>query len=845
MAKITEFTTEHEINPIGLDNTSPRFGWKYERENNLLQKSYVIKVSSSLEKLLNNEGDMWDSGEVVSGDNFCVVYDGKKLNACSVYYVKVWVKTSVGNAESEINTFETGLFEELWQPSFRILPYSANGAAIAFRRDFTLPAKKVERARAYVCALGNHEFYINGHKIGNDLLNPVISDYNKLYYYNTYDITEYVQEKNGAGIIAANGWNGFSQICAVFYVKFTDGEEVFVKTGEYERAWKAKKSPVIFTSVFDGETYDARLEESLGDWSEYNPRFNLNNGWFYAAVKLHDANVSIRPQRMESIKLQEALMPVKVFQNDDETVYDFGEILTGRCKITVNGERGARVTIKHAEVLNEDCVPDYKSMRNALNTDVYILAGKESETWNPTFSYRGFRYASVSVSGKVRIENIVAEKIRTDTRVNGSFVCSDGTLNALHETAFRTEACNHHGILTDCPQRDERMGWLNDMSTRLYQTVNNFDMTRFFEKITDDITATMNSDGAIKDTAPYYIGGEIADPVSISYLLIAKFSYELYGNKKLLENNYNNYKKWVEYLTAASENGILSLGLYGDWVPAIRVVTGEARKNRAVPIPVISTAYLYWYYKLMSEFSELLGKEDDLNRYRELAARTKTAFNERFYNDETASYCADVQSMNAIAVSIGLCEEENRQKLVDAIVNDVKGRDYHMTCGNQSYRHLFKVLAENGHNDVVMRILKNEEYPSFGYMLKNGATTIWERWEKEVSKVEENMHSYCHPMFTAYDEWFFRYVAGIKVLDGVAGMKRMEISPACVDGLTKFSCIYRTPNGILSVKYEKVSDGKLNYSVTVPPNTTARIKLPFESRIVDVGSGDYGFTVNG
>lgn len=839
MVKITEFTTEFEKNPIGIEENAPRFCWKYGQADNLVQTSYIIRVSSDREKLINGVGDVWDSGKTESDDNLCIVYGGEPLKACSVYYVKVYVETNLGNAESDINTFETGLCGESGKLSFRTLPYTANGAAIAFRRDFSLPAKKVERARAYVCALGYHEFYFNGEKIGTELLNPAVTDYNKLYYYNTYDITDRIREKNGAGILAADGWNGICQICAVFYVKFADGEERFIKTGEYERAWKAKKSPIVFTSVFDGETFDARLKDEFKSWSEYNPGYNLNNGWYYAAVKTHDEKISVKPQRVESIKKQGSVVPTGVYGTEKAKIYDFGEILTGRCRITVKGERGARVIIRHCEVLSENGEPNFKSMRNAANKDEYILAGEETETWSATFSYRGFRYAVVTVCGNAEILEIIAEKIRTDNQTVGSFVCSDETLNALHEAAVRTEACNQHGILTDCPQRDERMGWINDLTTRLYQTVNNFGMQRFFEKIADDVTLTMNSDGAIKDTAPYYIGGEVADPVGISYLLLAKFSYERYGNLTLLKKNYPYYKKWVNYLIANSKNGILTLGTYGDWVPAIRVVQGDARKNKSVPIPVISTAYLFWYCKLTAEFARLLGFKEDTAFYSDFADKTKKAFNAEFYDERNKSYCADVQAMNAISVSIGLCEEKNKTELVRAIVRDVKERGYHMTCGNQSYRHLFDVLAENGYNDVIVKILKNEEYPSFSYMLKNGATTIWERWEKDVSETEENMHSYCHPMFTAYDRWFFRYVAGIRVIDGVKGMRQTEIAPEYIEGLTDFRCSYETPNGRIAVDCDVRGGGDIVYKIEIPPNMTAKIKIPFADKTFNVTSGKY------
>lgn len=836
MAEIISVKTEYRENPIGIQTQKPRFSWVFAAADGLIQRSCRILVASDPDLLQIGKADKWDSGELTTNRSVNVAYCGRALESCELCYVKVFADTTAGKAESAVFTFEMGLSERDWAISWRTLPLTASGAGIVFRRNITLPAdKKVMRARAYVLGLGYHEFYINGKKRGTGVLNPVVSDCNKIVYYNIYDVTDDLKEQNAIGILAGNGWFGSPQIAADLYVRFSDGTDMLIVAKEYERCWKARRSPIVSNTLFDGETYDARIEEELIGWNEYNTSFGLNDGWYFAVPKKHDPAVKIRAQQMEEITVQERIDVVSLHKTENAQIYDFGETLTGWCAVSAAGERGAKITLRFAEKLDESGALDRKSLRNAVNTDTYIFAGRESEQYRPRFSYRGFRYVEVRCEGAVRITELFAERLRTDTRRAGTFCCSDEFLNRLHEMAVRTEECNHHSILTDCPQRDERMGWLNDLSSRIFQTTYNFGMELFFDKISDDMTETMDENGAIKDTAPYYLGGNVADPVSVAYLLIGLFAYERYGDRRIIEKNYENYRKWTEFLTSRIENGLLPLGIYGDWVPAISVVPCVSRRfNKGFPIPLISTMSLYWHYRLIRFFAELTGRAEDEARYRQLGEQTRAAINDAFYDRASAAYCADIQAGNAMALSLGIAEESERPRILDAIVRDIRARGWHMTCGNQSYRHLIGVLADGGRNDVVLRILKNKEYPGWGYMLECGATTVWERWESEISRTEENMHSYCHPMFGSYDYWFYRYLAGIRA-EGTEGPYAVEVAPWLTEEIPSVNCTYETLCGKIAVRYEIAGD-TVDFWLTVPPNTTATVRLPGETLVLQSGS---------
>lgn len=319
--------------------------------------------------------------------------------------------------------------------------------------------------------------------------------------------------------------------------------------------------------------------------------------------------------------------------------------------------------------------------------------------------------------------------------------------------------------------------------------------------------------------------------------MIAEFAHKRYADNDIIEQNYDNYKKWVEYLLAKTEDGILSKGIYGDWVPAISVVPYISRRfNKGVPVPLISSMYLCWHLKLIEDFAKLTGRTADEKKYSALWTTVKNAVNKRFYDEKNNRYCEDVQSGNAMALSLGIAEKCAKKGLFEAIVKDMEARGYHMTCGNQAYRHLIKVLSENGRNDIVYKLLKNKEYPGWGYMLENGATTVWERWENSISTTEENMHSYCHPMFGSYDYWFYQSLAGINFADD--GGYFLKIQPCGLNDVKSFDCELKTGHGTVKVSCDKQRDETV-WGITIPSNCRAEVTLPGSGKTETLNSGVY------
>lgn len=433
----------------------------------------------------------------------------------------------------------------------------------------------------------------------------------------------------------------------------------------------------------------------------------------------------------------------------------------------------------------------------------------------------------------------VACHVHNDVATVGYFNCSNSDLNRLHKNAAMTELNNLHSIMTDCPQRDERLGWLNDLSSRIYQSINNFDLSRILPKILQDIRDTQNAAGAIADTAPFIGGTRPADPVCASYILLGKFAYRYYGDKRILIEYYDSYKAWVDCLLTYSRDGIVELSYYGDWV------IPECYTDTHVSGAYISSAYVCWQLKMLAEIAAFLGKTQDAEKYRNLHAHSVESINRKWFNPQEVCYENNSQTANALAISLGFAYEWAYEKLIKHIKDDVIVRGNHCTSGNQGYRHFFYVMAEAGETQLLTDVLTNPEYPGWGYMLANGATTVWERWEKEM---QLGMNSFDHPMFGSYDGIFYHYLGGIKIDDDAYACDKVTICPQWNNSLAFAEASIKTVRGEIAVKWNK-NGSKIDVVVKIPPTVTA--VLDFEGAIdgasfqkgKQIGCGEYRITV--
>lgn len=832
MSELYNFKTEYQINPLAVGTRTPSFSWQYEQGFVGKQLSYRIEVASSEAFILSGKADMWDSGVVRSENSVGVVYGGKRLASRTRYFVRCTTESSEGERfQSGVCFFETAIWDKAeWKGKWVSVPVNFNGGTLLFRKVLTLSeGKKIVRARAYVCGLGYHEFFINGKKIGNSVLNPAVTEYGKRVFYCVYDMPGLTAGENVVGIELGYGWYGSRKLLAQFYVEYEDGS-VYEDHTSPAYGWWVGGSPTLENSIYGGETYDARIEDVYPrNWNSLDFEPSWENGWMYT---IYTAAPQGEPEAQEIEPIEVCGRYPEISRKDMGNgifVIDIGQNIAGWLRIRVRGERGVSVTLKFGEGLTDSGYINQLNLRSARCTDAYILRGEGIEEFAPRFTYHGFRYVQVEIKGNAELLSCVGEHVHTATELVGSFECSDDRLNRLHKNAVITELNNEHSILTDCPQRDERFGWLNDLGSRIYQTVYNVNMARFFRKFIRDITHTQTPEGGIGDTAPYYTGGVPADPVCVIYPLMATYAYRYYGDLRICLSEYEPIKKWVEFLLSHSENYIVDYSYYADWVSPFNEVKSDNI--------YVSSVYLLWHLKEMKRLAEITGNKEDESLYAGHIEKSVRALNEKYFNAEECVYANGTQTENSLAVSLGVVPREYAARVVENIYLDVVKRNHHSTCGNIGYRHMFYVLAEYGHADEVVKILLNPEYPGWGYMLEKGATTVWERWEAEM---QNEMHSFDHPMFGSYDAFLYRFLGGIGIDEDAFACDRITVAPVFVEGIDNVKSSMCTMKGkIVSEWYRK--DGKIRMHVEIPPQTSAKIVVDGETYAVDAGVYDYTF----
>lgn len=793
---------------------NPRICWKTQTSGKG-QTGYRIIVARSKANAASGVGDVFDSGVVQSSE--CLCRDcGLKLAPRTVYYLRVTAYSGAESCDSDVTELETAPAETDFLGTWMAMPVNNQGGTALFRKRVTLKDLPVVRARAYICGLGYHELFINGVKAGKAVLGPAVTDYSKRMYYNTYDITPMLQSgDNVLGIEVGHGWLGSKKALAQFYIEYKDGsgDEFHSSTNN---GWWVGGSPTVNNSVYGGETYDARKEDVIPkNWATADFEPQWNTGWMFTVFS-PKPTARLLPQPMEDIEVCDVYPVVSVTEKGDGVfVYDVGANIAGWARIRVCGERGAKVTISYGERLDDNGFVNRINLRTAAATDEYILSGVGEEEYAPRFTYHGFQYIQASVSGKAEILSLVGEHVHTATRRAGSFECSDTRLNTLHTNAVRTELNNQHSVLTDCPQRDERFGWLNDLGARLYQTVYNCGMERFFPKMIADITDTQAPDGGIADTAPFYTGLNPADPVSVAYVMAPVWCYRYYGDSSVIEREYENIKAWVDCLLGKSKDYIMTYTYYGDWVyPACY------ESERADGL-CISTLCLYWQLTLMVAAAKIAGNVRDEKTYKKHAENCLKAINEKYFNKEGCYYSRNSQAENAMALTLNIVPAEYRRKLQQNLYENVVRHGHHSTCGNVGYRHLFYALCDAGHCDEALKVLTNPEYPGWGFMLENGATSVWERWESEM---DVEMDSFDHPMFGSFDAMFYRYLGGINVCDDAVGADKITVSPNCPDSLTYVNCSFDTVRGLIVSNWKREGD-KIRYHIEIPSGVTAKVTL--------------------
>ena len=835
--EVKELICEYHTNPLGIDIQKPRLSWKIvSTEENVLQTAYEIKVTdqSAKGKLL------WTSGKVNSAQSVDVTYDGPALKSMQrvSWQVRVWDNKNKVSAWSAPATWEMGILEpESWKASWITLgsepDVKGSKPAQYFRKEFTT-AKTIKSARVYVTSHGLYQLFLNGKKVSADLFTPGWTSYKNRIQYQTYDVTSMLQAKNTVGAILGDGWfrgnigwssqNGYYgsklALLAQFQITYTDGTSEVIGT---DQSWKVSNGPIVFSDIYNGETYDARKE--MSGWS--GAGFN-DNGWEKATVADLSKKILIAPQGVV-VKAIEEIKPIKLITTPTgETVFDMGQNMVGWVRLNVQGKKGDQVALKFAEVLTKEGNFYTDNLRSAKCTDNFILNGSGIETFEPHFTFHGFRFVKIEgLSAQPSLDQITGVVIHSDMTPTGTFVCSDPMINQLQHNIQWGQKGNFLDVPTDCPQRDERLGWTGDAQVFSMTAAFNFNVAPFYTKWMRDVAADQLPNGRVPHVIPDVLrqdGGSTAwADVSV---IVPWTTYLTYGDKRILEVQYPSMKAWVEYMKARAGEKNLWTGdtHFGDWLAFASNrsdYTGATTEK-----DLIATAYYSYSSGLLAKIAAIIGQNDDAKKYAQLSENIKKAFQKEFVTP-AGRLVSNTQTAYSLALAFDLLPEDLIPKAAKYLADDVKKMG-HLTTGFVGTPLLCKTLSAHGYDDLAFMLLNRKDYPSWLYPVTQGATTIWERWDGQKpdgSFQDVGMNSFNHYSYGAIGEWLYRYVAGMDIDPENPGYKHILLAPHPGGGLTNAGVEFNSLYGKVKSAW-KIDGNDFVYEVTVPANTTATVTLP-------------------
>ena len=1044
--RVIRLRCEYLKDPLGIDVSRPRLSWVLEAaaqgQRNLKQSAYRILVASSLESLERAEGDLWDSGRVVSGSSIQIEYDGKPLvsRTGAWWKVKVWDQTGHSSAWSQPASWSMGLLDPKdWQakwigldsgegkaeeidgaqwisPSVAIsgtcsfqsvvdisednplsdgvmmiagsdpITVLVNGNRISseaghtmhqlvvadvtsafhvgtnsiivtiepgsappnpsiiggvtldladgtivhlrtgkdwkasasaaggspelnhndggwppvhivepaamvptmppirtrlparmLRKEFGLNAP-VRRAIAYVSGVGAYELYMNGRRVGDEVLSPSLSDYDKRVYYRTYDVSGFLKAgPNAIGVILANGRYfslrnygpktrnfGYPKLIAQVEIEFQDGTRETILSDE---SWKiTSDGPIRLNNEYDGEEYDARIE--LCGWN----RAGFSDVAWSPAELVHAPDGRLSAQMSEPIRVIQEIKPVKINQpRPGVYVFDMGQNMVGWCGLHATGSRGTRIRLRHAETLRSNGMLYTDNLRSARATDTYVLDGSGSEFYHPRFTYHGFRYVELTgFPGTPTLSTIVGQVVHDALDEHADFVTSNDLLNRIYKNVLWGTRGNYRSIPTDCPQRDERQGWLGDRSAESKGETFMFNVNAFYTKWVRDIGDTITAQGEMDDVAPGYWNfykNDVTWPAT--FIIVAAMMHEQYGDRRIIQEHYPAMKRWVEFMIGQLKDDLMPCDTFGDWcVPpeSLRLIHSNdpARQTDA---EVLGTTYFCYLLRIMSRFAVIVERHDDQQKFDTLSSRMNAAFTAKYFHPDRNNYANGSQTSSILPLAFGMVPEDHRQRVVSALVENIEVKTKgHIGAGLIGAQWIMRTLSNNGYPDIAYQIATQQTYPSWGYMISKGATTIWELWNGDTAAPD--MNSMNHLMLVGdLVVWFYENLAGIRADPADPGFKHIIIHPAVTGDLRSVRASHDSPHGLIVTEWEHGAN-QLSLSVSIPVNTTATVYVPAKSRkqvsegghdvkhsagvrflrmesgtaVYEVGSGDYAFT---
>ncbi len=855
---------ESRREPLGVDELHPRLSWILEAgeaERHVTQKAYRILVASSSATLARNRGDLWDSGTVASGEQNNIPYAGASLKPGRPYFWKVWVKSNKGDGNwSKPAKWETGLlntWKAAWIDDGRKNPEDSykDDPAPLFRKEF--PARKpVARARLYIAGLGYYEASLNGTRIGDYVLDPGWTRFDKRTFYSVYDVTKQVKPgENCLGVMLGNGWynplplrlfgsfnlqehlpTGRPMLRAQLHIEYRDGSSETVLS---DRTWKVGDGPILRNNIYLGEVYDARLEQPGWD----RPGFE-DAAWRQAALSPGKTGPLIA-QPQPPIRITKKWKAVKVSEPKPGVyIYDCGVNFAGWASLKLNLSKGTVVQMRYGELLRPDgtlnpmtgvagqikgflentkeSVGGPGAPEIAWQTGTFIARGGP-ETYTPRFTFHGFRYVEViGLPKPLPLNAVTAMRLNSDVEDAGTFECSNPMLNEIQAMCRRTFKSNIFSVQSDCPHR-ERLAYGGDIVATSEALMSNFDMAGFYEKTVRDWSDSTLPNGMFTDTAPY-IGIQYCGVIwAMAHPLLIDQLHQYYGNRQIGAQQYEAAKRWIALVEKQYPDGIVNDGL------------SDHEGLGPAPAPEMVTPLYFQCANLLAAQAKRLSRREDEAHFNALAEKIRAAYLAKFVDASSGKVGPGTQASQSIGLYTGIVPDSLRPKVLDYLQQDIEKHKSHLTTGILGTKFMLDVLSREGHTDLAYRIVTQPDFPGWGWMMKNGATTLWEHWE-----FSDNTFSHNHPMFGSVSQWMMQWLGGIQPDPAAAGYDRIIIQPQVPEGLNWVKSSYKSVRGKIVSNWIRQANGKIAYEIVVPPNTRATVRLPGKADL-KIGSGRYRY----
>ena len=833
--------------PIGIDSETPTFSWKIDSEEyDVIQKHYQIFVAT--DAVFSEKSLVWDSGKVNSSESVYINFQGQTLEYATKYYwaVKVWTNKSSKPKQSKISSWTTGLMVgNQWKSEWIGVNNKDNRVSKTpyFTNDF-VAGVKIKSANLFITSRGIYEAHINGKRVGNSYLTPGWTSYNNRIQYQAYDVQNMLcLGDNRLGVILSDGWfrnfrpnNGKTKtdygdelsFIAELVITFEDGVK---KTIINDNNWNYHFGSIQSSSIYNGEIADFNLNDP--NWSKSkNKNPNSKKARF---VKRYDGKLD--HTRNEMIKKREVLDAKElIITPSGDKVLDFGQNLVGWVQFKSNLPKGTVVTLYHAEVLDKAGEFYTTNLRKAKQKNIFTLNGKTDQIYHPTFTFQGFRYLKVEGVDQINLDDFKAVALYSDMEFTGSLTTSNELINQLQENIQWGQRGNFLDVPTDCPQRDERLGWTGDAQAFFNTAGFNMDVKNFFDKWLIDLSYDQRSDGAVPGVVPHnnYLGLNDSKELKGNFgrtgwadaaTIIPWHSYLIYGDKQTLERQYQSMVKWIDFMTQNSKNHLyIKEDHWGDWLFFSRDDDNSGR-SAVTSKKLIAQAFYCYSTKLLIKSATALGYVEDANKYSKLYAKLVNAFNNEFVT-KNGMLVSDSQTAYVLALKFNLLSKENIKVATERLVNNIN--DYgHLTTGFLGTPFLCHVLSDNGKNKEAIKLLLREEYPSWLYPVTKGATTIWERWngiKPDGSFQYPSMNSFNHYAYGAIGEWMYNNLMGLKINQDFPGYKRFTIQPLFDENFDNISGTYNSNYGNIKVNWSRKNDNVL-INISIPPNSQSDVFL--------------------